>query len=281
MKKIIEKTFVDTLCNIIPDDAESVLILSRLWIFANKLQPRKKNFTFWLFDLIDELVGPNRTLIYPAFTFSFSKTKKFDLLKSIPETGALPKAAMCKPSFSRTPAPLNSYFVRGPKKEQLLQVKQKTTFGSDSVPGWFEKNNTLICALGLPEKNMGWLMIHYAEQTRKVPYRYFKKLKGRYYLDGKANGFCSETHYVKPSSVTLVQDNTPLNQKLHDQGLVILPSDPSLPFKSAYAKDIVRTSLQILAANTFHLIVNSDDAKRWIKDHKYTEINALPEKNMN
>ena len=272
MKKTTEKNVADALNSIIPHGAKSVLILSRLWTFANTLQTRKKNFAYWLFDLIEEVVGSNRTLIYPAFTFSFGKTKKFDLLKSMPETGALPAIAMLKSTYSRTVAPMNSYFVRGPKKEEVLRLPQKTTFGSDSVPGWIKNNNTLVCALGFPEQNMGWLMVHFAEETIKVPYRYFKILKGRYFIGGKPDRPCSETHFAKPSSVKLFQDNTPLNRELNKRNFINLSPNPYLPFKSAYAEDIVHTSLDILNDNSLKLIVNNEDAVRWIKYHKNLEL---------
>jgi len=114
MSKITERDFVNSLASIIPDDAQTVFILSRIWTFANRLEAPGDDLATWLFDLIDEFVGPQRTLIYPAFTLSYGLSRKFDLIRSKPETGALSGDAMLRPNYRRTRAPMASYFSRGP-----------------------------------------------------------------------------------------------------------------------------------------------------------------------
>ena len=100
MKKISESDFIETLTYVIPNDADVIIILSRLWTFANHLYPRKENFSAWLFDIVDEFVGPDRTLIYPAFTFSFGKTKilakELKLYKEISELDGYEKNIVTK-----------------------------------------------------------------------------------------------------------------------------------------------------------------------------------------
>ena len=119
---------------------------------------------------------------------------------------------------------------------------------------------------------MGWLLVHHAEETNKVPYRYFKKITGNFFINGEPAGVCSETHYVRPSLINLQQDNTTLNRELENRDFVLMPINTYIPFKSARSRDVVRTALQLLRHDTFHFIKNSDDAKKWVKHDRKNEI---------
>lgn len=275
MPKISELNLLESLSATIPEETETVFIMSRIWTFAHQIDISCKNVAAWLFDLIDEFIGPNRTLIYPAFTFSYGSTRKFDLIRTKPETGVLCEIAFTMPSFIRTRAPMASYLVRGPKCDEVLALPCTTTCGQEGLLGWFHSNNTRICAIGLEESNMGWCMVHYSEETALVPYRYYKRLPGEFYIDGKEAGICADIHYVNPWNIKLQQDNSPLNAELASRDLIKKPPIASVPIRSIAARDAVKVANELLNSDPFSFILNKTDAKQWIKTEKELEIASL------
>ena len=272
---ISDTDFLDALDSTIPQNTDTVFILSRIWSFANRIDLPIEEIGAWLFDLIDEFIGPDRTLIYPAFTFSYGKTRRFDIIRSQPETGILPQIALLRSTFRRTNAPMASYLVRGPRQEEALSLQCTTTCGDDGMLGWFLSNNTLICAIGLEETNMGWCMVHYSEENLGVPYRYFKKMPGQFYIDGIKSGTCADIHYVNPLNINLRQDNSSLNHELKRSKLIMESPLENVPIRSVGAGDVVNIANQLLNNDPFTFIINKDDARHWIQSDKGNEISEL------
>ena len=98
---------LNTLCG----DDDVVVIHSSLAHFSFTSQVSKWDFLYVLRGLVQE----GKTVLLPAFTFSFCRTGDFNAAKPS-EVGVLADWALELPEFERTSHPIYSYAVAGPKK---------------------------------------------------------------------------------------------------------------------------------------------------------------------
>ena len=180
--------------------------------------------------------------------------------------------------MTRSPLPMSSCLIRGPSTEDLLALGSSTTASKDSLIGWLVKNNIPICAIGLPETNMGWILVHYAEERLQVPYRYFKKIVGTFYLNGIKQGNCSEVHFVHSLKTKPIYDWSTINKELDKNGLINKSPDKRLPMKLAHARDIINICENLLKNDPYCLVKNRNEVIDWVRNRKYDEMKNLSQK---
>lgn len=133
---------------------------------------------------VQKLIDDGWTLLFPAFTFSFCSGRLFDPTTSPSETGILADMVRSRiPGAERTCHPIYSFVAAGPQKEQILNLKPKTTFGKGSVFEFAENEDATIIMLGC-----GWeynTLFHRYEELAHVPYRFMKAFEGRALSNGE------------------------------------------------------------------------------------------------
>ncbi len=113
------------------------------------------------------------TLLFPAFVNHSSYQSSFDSLHSIPETGTLSLAAFKRKDFTRTSDPLHSFMVWGKHSNELMQLKNKSTFGADSVFGFLHRNAAKMLLIDIDLQH-SFTFAHYVEEQERVRYREWK-----------------------------------------------------------------------------------------------------------
>ena len=193
---ITKKDFFESLNQVIHKNDKVIVIYSGLSQFLNKFSI-KKNLVSEILTSIEKFVTKDRTLIFPSFSAeNFIRSKKFDLKHSIDNIGVLPKEAL-KRNYFRTPQPLHSYLIFGKKINSIRNLTYKTSWGEGSILDFMSKNEARICTLGLPW-NQGCAYLHRFEEIYQVPWRYFKKFKGKMYRDSKFISNCEELKFSLP-----------------------------------------------------------------------------------
>lgn len=151
----------------------------------------KSAFAAAFIEVLREAVGPQGTLAFPTFTFSFCTSHVFDPHNTPGETGLLGEAARTMPGFVRTHHPIYSYAVQGPLKDELLEADTTTCFGPGSV---FDRMLTLdrdyepgvhFLVLGAEQPPNFITFVHFLEQRFGVPYRTLIHFEGTLVIDGK------------------------------------------------------------------------------------------------
>ena len=71
-----------------------------------------------------------------------------------------------------------NYAVLGKNEKKILSLKQKTSWGQDSVIGFLGRNKSYGLGIGVDHKTFTWVVIHSCEETLEVPYRFFTSFKG-------------------------------------------------------------------------------------------------------
>lgn len=130
-------------------------------------------------DTLQELVGESGTLLFPTFNWDFCKGIGFDYYRTPVKTGALPKAALGRPDFSRTAHPLYSFAVWGDRKEELMGIDAIDAFGKGTIFERLYDWDARVLVIGL-EPLEGVTYIHHVEQMVGVPYRYNKEFTADY-----------------------------------------------------------------------------------------------------
>ncbi len=259
----------------IAEDDEVVVVFSGLWSFGHRLGVSPTEVPAAVLDALLEAVG-HRTLVLPAYTNAFPRTKVFDLRRSQPETGVLARCALTGGRFHRTANPMDSYLTFGLKSNEILHRKETTLWGDDSVMAWFGQVNARILILGEPW-HRACAFYHRAEELLQVPYRYYKRFGGSFVDTDDSRRPCSASMYVRPLQQPIVWDHTKIEQILMHKKAIAVSGDPDIPAQSARAGDVLDACLELLTEDPYAYVVNSDEIKNWIiNGGMWREIDDLP-----
>lgn len=155
--------------------------LTRLAMLARR---KEGEFNIGLFiDSMQQHLGPDGTLVIPAFNFNLKNNGYYHPAKSIPITGALATAALRRPDFMRTKNPLHSFLVWGKYAEALSALNNQSSFSADS-PFAFMKEHHAKMLLIDTTISAAFTFVHHVEEMEKVSYRKFRKIG--IYFDGNS-----------------------------------------------------------------------------------------------
>ena len=133
-----------------------------------------------LIDSLIEFLGPEGTLIMPAYNFqSWTEQHYFDPLETASTVGTITEIFRQRKDVKRTKHPVHSLSVWGKHANSLTNLDYTNSFGSDSVFAYLLKHDTIYATLGLGEK-MPFLPCHFTEVSMNVSYRRNKDFGGIY-----------------------------------------------------------------------------------------------------
>lgn len=136
-KKLIDKINIKS--------GDIILINSNFLYIFLKLKEKKKIFSFDRF--INELhfkIGNKGTILIPAYSWEFCKKKEFDYNKTKSICGSLPNYFIGKETFQRTQNPIYSFLVKGFYQKYLCSLKNKDSFGNNSIFEFLKKKKQKI-----------------------------------------------------------------------------------------------------------------------------------------
>lgn len=131
------------------------------------------------FAALQEAVGLEGTLVFPAFSFN----KKWGAT----EMGLLTVLASSRVESERVPHPVHSFTVIGKLAKEFGEIRNKSSYGADSVFGRLMELDGKILIIGLDYQN-SFTFAHYVEQTIGVSYREIQDLGDGYTIYGRKKG---------------------------------------------------------------------------------------------
>ncbi|WP_221354860.1 AMP-binding protein [Streptomyces beigongshangae] len=145
-------------------DTEFLVVQSSLPDFKN-VSPH--DVLSMLLSEIDR-VSQRITVALPAYTFSYICTRTVDLTSDPSESGMASTHVMKAIGGRRTRHPVYSFVVVGPEAQAMADIDwtKRSTFGDDSVFGWFSARNTKYILLG----THAYAQVHRSEHLAEVPY---------------------------------------------------------------------------------------------------------------
>lgn len=162
------------------NQGDIVLVHSALSRFLKKF--KEKGIYLTPSDILDSFiktVGEKGTLLFPTYTFEFTKGITFDIRNTKSQMGALSESARNHPLSIRTGHPVHSFAALGYHKDLFKGLYNYSSFGSDSPLGKLFELEGKIALLDIPGE-MSNSFYHYVEEMENVPYRYHKSFMGPY-----------------------------------------------------------------------------------------------------
>jgi aminoglycoside 3-N-acetyltransferase len=160
----------------------SVLMLHLDAIFLSQTQPMSKKDRYALFfEALNEVLGPEGTLVIPTFTYSATKGDPFIVEETPSTVGDLTEYFRKMPAVKRTRDPIFSVAVIGQKTTKFCEAKVGDSFGKNSIFDLLDQSNAW---LGCVASKFLVTHTHFVEQSVGVDYRYFKNYEYRIIENG-------------------------------------------------------------------------------------------------
>lgn len=146
--------------------------LRRLLLRARTMAPEV------VLDSLLQAVGPDGTVLFPAFNFDFTRGEPFDIRTTPSKMGVITEAARRHPDAVRSGHPIYSFTAIG-RRAEAFRVDNFSGYGPDSPFALLREMDGRIAVLDLPdERSMTFL--HHVEEMHGVEYRHIKTFTGRY-----------------------------------------------------------------------------------------------------
>ncbi|MBF0526025.1 MAG: DUF2172 domain-containing protein, partial [Deltaproteobacteria bacterium] len=127
-------------------------------------------------DSLWEILGPDGTLLTPAYSYSFCKGEVFDPDQTPSDVGPFGEAFRKLPGVKRSLDPIFSVAGKGPRVDELFADLPRNCFGSDSIYDRLGRIGAKLVNIGVTTHTR--TPLHYIEQVIGVPYRYPKIFSG-------------------------------------------------------------------------------------------------------
>ena len=126
------------------------------------------------------LSDPSRTVVLPAFSYSFGRDEVFDPLRAPSGMGVLSDLASDQ-GWARSMDPMFSVWSRGPRADEFLRIDVQSSFGEGSVfRRLLECESAYLITVNL---GAGSTLVHEIEHGLGVSYRFDKVFHGLVQLE--------------------------------------------------------------------------------------------------
>ena len=160
---------------------DTLLVASDIFNIALALKKENMKFNPSAFiDVLQSLLGPDGTLLFPAYNYDFCKGLAFDYHHTAPQKmGTLSKIAFQRDDFIRTKHPVFSFMVSLNRAEEYYELENISGFGKDSPYSLLHQKKAKMLFIDV-EYNHSFTFSHYVEETSGVNYRYLKNFTAPY-----------------------------------------------------------------------------------------------------
>lgn len=227
----------------IASDATLLLAEARRCYHVRMPQEREE-FLHAFVDVLQKVVGPTGTLLFPVFTWAFCRGKHFDVRVTKGEVGALNNWVLAqRKEFRRTQNPMYSFMVWGGAAKELLALSDIDAWDETSPFAYLHRHGGKMLLLHVSLQR-AFTFMHYVERSIKVPYRYLKNFRADYTDENGNTEERSYILYVRDMSI-ISHENLP-DVLLETPGAMRMEKWGNLTVKSIdlpWAYDIVKEDL--------------------------------------
>ncbi|HYG95962.1 MAG TPA: AAC(3) family N-acetyltransferase [Solirubrobacterales bacterium] len=195
-----------------PED-EFVVLHSSLFHVAETAASLRRD----ALEAVRELTERGHTLALPAFTFSFIHEGRYHYRDSPSGSGLLADWVSELPEARRTPHPVYSHVVLGPRLEELMGCRHDTAFGEETVFELLESANARIVMVGADWQSL--TQVHRYEELLRVPYREPMRVEGTADF-GAGEQAAVVDLFVRDAALESVRDFSPVIEELHREGMI-------------------------------------------------------------
>jgi aminopeptidase-like protein/aminoglycoside N3'-acetyltransferase len=156
---------------------------------------------------VRSVLGESGTLVVPSYTFSFCRQQRFEVDRSPAIEGPWSESTDVLeyvrhlPGSVRSLDPIQSVTAIGPLAATLLAGLPRSCFGQNSLPDRLCRQGAKLCLIGTGLHEAP--VVHHAEATLRVPYRYKKLFTGEIVTAGGPRRSGWITHVRTSPEITL------------------------------------------------------------------------------
>lgn len=243
----LRRTLGEGLRAVVDPGDELVVLHSSLFHVAETAESLQRD----ALAAVRELAERGHTLALPAFTFSFIRDGHYHHRDSRSGSGLLADWVSALPETRRTPHPIYSYVVLGPRMQELIECRQDGAFGEGTVFELFEAENARIVMVGADWQSL--TQVHRYEELLRVPYRVPMRVEGVADFGDRDVSVAIDI-FVRDTALDSVRDFTPVIEELR-RGEMIERFDVGRGTVEATSCECVRTvSERVIREDPFALV---------------------------
>ena len=200
MKETVKKipsdiSFEDLPFHLNINENDTVFISADLKNIAYALKSNNKIVHIDQFIDNFKLILKNGTIVIPAYTDNLKNLGTFNYLKDKPTTGSISNKVFKRKDFTRSNDPLHSVLAWGKNTDQILALKDNSTFGENSIYSFLHQQNAKFIFIDVHIEN-SFTFVHYVEEHLVVNYRTFEKIT-YFNIDNQNNKSIKEILFFK------------------------------------------------------------------------------------
>ncbi|HEX5608556.1 MAG TPA: HAD-IIIC family phosphatase [Solirubrobacterales bacterium] len=243
----LRTALTDSLRTVVRPEDELVVLHSSLFHVASSADSVK-----WeALAAVRAMAEAGHTLALPAFTFSFIRDGRYHHRRTRSGSGQLADWVYELPEARRTPHPVYSYVVLGPRRDDLLACRQDAAFGAGTVFELFESENARIVMVGSDWQEL--TQVHRCEELLDVPYRTEMRVEG--VADFGAGEVRSAIDlFVRDTGLESVRDFTPVIEELQRRGAFERTELGRGAVEATSCDDVGAATRQLLEADPYALL---------------------------
>ena len=246
--------FLDALRKTGIENGDTIFVHSDIKVFGKITIGDKAELMRALVSVLEECVGPEGTVVMPAFSYSFCKGEVFDTASSRSTVGALTDFFRTEPGVGRSIHPIFSVGAWGAHRKDFMRTT-KDSFGEGTVFDTLRQKDGKIVLFGTDFQACTFL--HYIEQMHEVPYRFMKTFEGTI-VDGSASYRDAYTYFVRPLDGTIENDFTVIEAPLRRRGLLREARVGNGVIFAVGADDLYDEGMRILDREPYFFVAQSD-----------------------
>lgn len=217
--------------------------------FINGSSIKKKYIN--LISILKNIIGKNGNIIIPTFTYSFTKTKKFDLYNSKSQIGNFSENIRLLYTKHRSQHPIFSYVIIGKDEKFFLNSNNSDCFGEDTLLDRFHKKQGKIVCLGCGFNRITFAI--YVEQSCGVKYRFFKYFSGKIKLQNKIIK-TKVRYFVRNTKLKTDLDLSDVKNRLIKNKKLYMSDINRIGIHCVSTKDFFKATKDLLSKNKFAII---------------------------
>ncbi len=194
-----------------------------------------------LFDNIISFLGKRGTLVVPAFSYSFTQGKNFNVEKSPSEIGIFSEYFRKRKDVKRSNHPIFSVCSVGKNSKIFENSNTKTCFGKNTAFDVLHRLSGKIVCLGCSFNRITFA--HFVEEKLKVNYRFNKKFSGFVTVGGKKK-FVKTNFFVR--DLKFKTDLSKLKKKLINKSLLKKTNYGRFEIYTVKSKDLFRIASKMI-----------------------------------
>jgi aminoglycoside 3-N-acetyltransferase len=183
----------------------------------------------FIIDNLQEIVGPEGTLLFPTYNWDFCRGLEFDYHKTPSMTGSLSSVALKRKDFKRTKHPIYSFAVWGKYQNLLYSMDNTDSFGTDSPFDFLYKKHGKNLIIDVDYQNC-FTFVHYVEECTGVTYRYIKNFSAAYIDEQLKKEEKLFSMYVRNLELETEININPIGEVLEDKGIAVKKQINNIPF---------------------------------------------------